>query len=477
MRRLTAAFVILFLARLASAGIGPEVTQKMLDTVSPSLLAVKYTWESELGRRELVGAGTVVRDDGLIITQLAVFDMRLPDEQLKEFKIVIPDPNGGDADEIDAKLLGRDERYNLVFLQAKKSSKDETKPESSDAKPKPPHKWVPIKFEDVTMKAGESVISIGLLPEMAAYKPYIMESTVSVALRGETPQVLVQGGLAAVGSPVFNLDGKAIGIVNFQGGQTPFLNEPSTALNAINNPPRFFLPAKDFIAALSDPPQEGKPFVLPWIVVPAMTGLTKDVAEVYDLVNQPAVQVGDIIPGAPAEKAGLKRRDIIVKVDDKPLERGDQPEELPAIFARQMVRKKVGDTIKFSVLREKGKPLQEISITTEERPKRPNTAKRWYAEDLGFSSREVVFMDTYARHLKADAKGVIVAMIRPQSAAANARLQMNDMITELNREPVTDVDQFRKVYEAFRKDKPKEAVVMVVLREGQTQTIRIEPPQ
>ena len=54
MRRLFVAFVILLSARFASAGVGPEVTQKMLDTVSPSLVAVKYTWESELGRRELV---------------------------------------------------------------------------------------------------------------------------------------------------------------------------------------------------------------------------------------------------------------------------------------------------------------------------------------------------------------------------------------------------------------------------------------
>jgi S1-C subfamily serine protease len=475
MRRLLVASLILLFARFASAGVGPEVSQKMLDTVTPSLVAVKYTWESELGRRELVGAGIVVREDGMVITQLAVFDMRLPDEQLKEFKIIFPDKNGGDPDELEAGLLGRDERYNLVFIKAKEPSKDDSK-ESSD-KPKPAHKWVPIKFEDIALKPGEPVISIGMLAEMAAYKPYIIESTVSVTLRGESPQVLVQGGLAAVGSPVFNLDGKAVGIVPFQSGQTPFLNEPSTALNAINNAPRFYLPSSDFLPALTDPPQEGKPLVLPWVGVPAMTGLTKDVAEVYDLVNQPAVQVGDIIPGAPADKAGLKRRDIIVKVNDQPLERGDQPEELPAIFARQMVRRKVGETIKFSVLREKGQPLQEISVTTEERPKRPNTAKRWYAEDLGFSSREVVFMDTYARHLKADAKGVIVAMIRPQSAAANARLQMNDMITELNREPVTDVDQFKKSYEQFRKDKPKEAVVMVVLREGQTQTIRIEPPQ
>ena len=142
-----------------------------------------------------------------------------------------------------------------------------------------------------------------------------------------------------------------------------------------------------------------------------------------------------------------------------------------------MSRMKVGQTVKLGIIRAKGEPMQELSITTAEMPKRANTAKRWYAEDLGFSAREVVFTDTYSRRLPADAKGVVVSLIRPQSAAQSGGLQMNDLITELNRQPVTDLESFRKSYEEFRKSKPKEAVVMVVLREGNTQTIRIEPPQ
>jgi S1-C subfamily serine protease len=518
-------------ASSAFAGLGQEATQKLYERVSPSLVAVKYTWESELGRRELAGTGIVVSDEGLVVCQLALFNMIIPDVQLTDFKIIVPDPAGGDADEIDAVLHGRDERYNLAFLQpkgnvkgaakdgkkddAKKEEKNEDKkseakaadeekkvePSNSDEKNsaskdagekkdaktsaskdadenKHEHKWVPIKFEDAAVKVGEPVFSVGLLPEMAAYKSYIIESAVSVTLRGETPQVLVQGGgLTAVGSVVFNADDKAIGIVNMQGGQTPLLNDAASAMNAINNPPRFYLPAKDFLPALADPPSEGHPIKMPWIGVPQLTGLNKDVSEVYGLTNKPAVQVGEVIPDTPAAKAGLKQRDIIVTVDSQPLERGDEPDELPQIFRRQMGRMKVGQTIKFGVLRKKGEPLQEISVTTEEMPKRANKAKRWYAEDLGFSAREMVFTDTYVRRLKRDAKGVVVALVRPQSAAQNGGLKMNDLITELNREPVENIDSFKKSYEAFRKSKPKEAVVMVVLREGNTQTIRIEPPQ
>jgi len=344
-----------------------------------------------------------------------VLDMRIPDDQLKEFKVVVPDPAGGDAAELDARLLGRDERYNLAFVQPKESGE---------------RKWQPVTFEDVPARIGETILSVGLLPEGAGYKTYFAESAVSVSLRGETPQVLVQGGaLTAVGSPVFNAEGKAIGLVNFQAGTTPFLNDPTNALASIANPPKFFLPARDFLPVLSDPPQEGKPIAMPWIGIPHLTGLNKDVSEVFELTNQPAIQVGEVIPNTPAAEAGLKRGDIIVKLNDQPLERGDEPDELPQIFRRRLMRMKVGEPVKLGVLRARGEPIQEITVTTSEMPKRPNTAKRWFADDLGFSSREVVFNDTYVRRLPADAKGVIVALIRPQSAAESGGLKINDLIT------------------------------------------------
>ena len=50
---------VLALAPVAQGAVGPDVTQKLYDRVTPSLVAVKFTWENELGRRELVGAGIV----------------------------------------------------------------------------------------------------------------------------------------------------------------------------------------------------------------------------------------------------------------------------------------------------------------------------------------------------------------------------------------------------------------------------------
>jgi S1-C subfamily serine protease len=455
--------VTLFFGSIGYA-ISPDAAKSLYEKASPSLVAVRYTWENELGRRELTGSGVVVSSDGLVMSPIYVFDTSIPDDQMKEFKILVAHEDR-DVEEVDAEFCGRDERSGLAFLKAKGGGDSATR------------QWKPVKFEEVAVNIGDPVYSVGILPEMANYKPYFMEASVSAKLRGEQPQVLVQGGLAAIGSPVFNPDGKAVGVVTWQPGQTILLNDQRNALGAVIQPPKFYIPTRDFALSLADPPKPGEPMKLPWMGVTQMTGLNKDVAEVYGLANQPAVQLGDVIPDQPGAKGGLQQGDIIVKVNGQPIERGDEPDELPQILRRQVMRMKVGDVVTFSVIRGRGEQPKDVKVTLEEMPKRPNSAKRWFAEDLGFSAREMVFMDTYARRLEPTATGVIVALIRPQSAANSARLQNNDLITELNREPVKDLEQFKKSYQEFRKANPREAVVMVVQREGNTQVIRIEPPQ
>jgi S1-C subfamily serine protease len=528
-------------AKLADPAAG--AVSKLYDRVSPAFVAVKYTWDFELRRQELVGPGVVVSADGLVMCPLGVFNPVIPDAQMKGFKIVVPSQEK-DADEVEAVFVGRDERTNLAFLRpalksagagtkpkadpdvkakaddkakpvpaakgeaengdapksdanktdasksdgAKKdepSKKDEPATKEQASKPdKPPRTWTPVKLESRPLKVGQRVWSVGVLPEAASYKTYLGEARVSAVLRGEIPQVLVAGGLTGTGSVVFDDDGKAVGFVNAQGGQPVFINDSASAMQAINTPPRIFTPAGDLLQSLTDPPVAGTPLALPWIGIPAsaMAGLNKDVADVYGLANQPAVQIGDVIPDAPAAKAGVRKGDVILKVNGKPLERGDEADEVPVILRRQLMRMKVGDEVTLSVVRKRGQPPQDIKVKLEPAPKGANLAKRFFAEDLGFGVRELVFIDTYSRRLSADAKGVLVSLIKPQSSAQSGGLRGNgreqsDVITSLNGQPVTDIGEFETLYKAARKDKPKEALVLVVRREGRDDTVRIEPPQ
>lgn len=451
--------VLVVLCAAASARAARPTPAELYERVTPSLVAVQYAFANEFSRQDFIGAGVVVGDD-LVMISMGLVSPQIPDEQMKDFKIIVPSPEG-DPEELEAVFQGRDERTNMALVKAKNN----------------PH-WKAIKFEDEKVQVGERVISIGMLPQNAAYKAYLMETRVSALLRGEVPQVLVQGaGLAAINSPVFNAEGKAVGIVSFQAGQSILLNRQDEAMTAISNPPKFFVPAADFLLTLQDPPTPDKPVELPWTGLAAMTGLTKDVAEALGLKNKPAIQLGEIIPNTPAEKAGLKSGDILLGVDGKPLERGDEASELPGIFRRRLLRHKVGDEVTFSVLHNNEANPVDVKVVLAEHPKQANLAKRFYAEDLGFVVRELVFNDTYLRKLPVDQKGVLVAQERPQGAAQSAGLHNFDIILKLNNEQVADVGAFETMYKKIRKEKPHDPLVVVVYRNNAEDIIRIEPPQ
>lgn len=452
-----------------------------LAAVKASLVVVQFTYTGEVGKRDFLAQGIVVRDDGLIIVPADFTPRTVPDEQMGDFKIIIP---GDDETEIEATFLGRDDRYGISFVMPKKDT----------------HKWTPLKFVGQPLTPGEPLRSVGLLPKSAGYTAYELLSRVAAKLRGPTPQVLVDGGLGGVGSPVLNAAGEAVGYVYNQGGdeqvhtvvngqgqpiglvnvipeQPLLLDDSRGAMVSISSPPHLFVPASDFLPALQNPPAAGSSIKFPFIGVSQSTGLSKDVAEVYGLKGQTAIQIGDVIPGFSAAKAGLKKGDIITAIDGKPLERGDAPEETPQIFTRTIGRLAVGQKITLGLVTEAGQPAKQVEVTLDQRPDGPNKAKRFYAEDLGYSVRGLVFEDTYSRKLAADAKGVVIAFVRGQGNAQSAGLSNGDLVQQINQTPVTDVDQFKSAYQALRKDKPADAVVLEVLRGGSTQIIRIEPPR
>jgi serine protease Do len=464
-----ATFCFTAIARTARCATSPEEAQKLFERVVPSLVAVQFTWEYEYGKGDFVMPGVVVSEDGLVLLPGGELLPRIPVMQVKDIKVIVPQLDK-EHEELEAELVGRDPRNDTNLVRPKQSSRT----------------WKPIKFEKFEAKVGEPVLSVGLMPKDAGYRPFLAEGIVGGFARGDMPFVIVTGGgLAATGAPVFNSGGQAIGWVNYYSG-TPYLLHATLArrgeqideLRSLILAPRLFVPTPGFIQTLEDPPVNGERLKLPWMGLPNLNGLNKDVAQEYGLENQPAIEVGDVVPGSPAEAAGIKVGMKIVKVNGQGIERGDSPNELPGIFWRKIIRMHVGDKVKLSVLTARDKPMQEIEVTLGEQPKDAIYAARYWAEDLGFGVRELVFEDTYERKQPADLKGVIVAMIKADSAAASGKLSREDIITRLNSIPVTDIVQFEREYKTLRSEKPKEAVVLVVMKnDGSTQTIRIEPPQ
>jgi S1-C subfamily serine protease len=243
---------------------------------------------------------------------------------------------------------------------------------------------------------------------------------------------------------------------------------------------RYFMPTAEFMIGLQSPPSAGHPVPLAWSGLPEMllSGLKKDDAALFNLNNQPAVQINDILPDSPAEKAGLKKKDVIIKYEGEALERGDEPEELPMILRHKLIQRKPGDVVTFTVIGSKDQPPHDVKVTLEPQPKRDNTAQRYWNEEIGFGVREMVLLDRYGLKLKkSDQNGVLVTVLKEGASAATAGLHAYDMITQVNGQPVTNLASFKSTYEDFRKDHEHEAIVLVVHRGGSDETIRIEPPQ
>jgi S1-C subfamily serine protease len=90
------------------------------------------------------------------------------------------------------------------------------------------------------------------------------------------------------------------------------------------------------------------------------------VAEQLDLEEQDGVVVVEIVPGSPAERAGLQLKDILKKIDGKQIMGVDD-------FRETMRGTKPGKTLKLTILR--GTETRELSVTLGERPKdTPSTA-------------------------------------------------------------------------------------------------------
>lgn len=434
----------------------------MLERVRPSLVTVRYTFDGEMGRREIEGAGIVLRDDGLIGFSSGIVPPQLPDAQMINFKIVLPPTKDSPEEtELDAIFLGRDERSELAYA----------KPKSGD------RKWIELKPVDKPIEVGDVLTTVGLLPKSSGYSAYVRSSAVSATLRGPTPLILTSGDLTAVGSPVFDHAGDFVGIVPEFGGQNPLLNPEGDDTAALLTPPVMVVPIRDYLPSLNDPPAAPGSRKVPWMGVVQMTGLKREVAEFYGLSGKVGVQVGDVVPGGAADKAGLKGGEIITQVNGHDLERGDTPEELPVILGRQITKMNVGDDVTLTIIRKKGGQPEQVKLSLQERPAMANTAARYYAEDLGYTVRDLVFQDRYSRRLEDNFAGVAVTFVKPQGNAQAGGLQRGDIVTKLNQIDVTGVDQFKKAYSDFRKASPKEAVVLEVLRGVDTQIIRIQPPQ
>ncbi|NLW87583.1 MAG: serine protease, partial [Planctomycetes bacterium] len=279
-------------------------TESIVATVAAksanALALIRVRLHDEMMTGNVEGLGFCVAADGekaLLIT--LALDPRINSQTISAIDVVVPGFDGT----LKGKFRSADPVSGIAFIDVEG-----------------PFKWNAIQFEPTAdLSAGKLVASAALLDANLGYEPFYGVGYVSSILQIPGRTAFVTGGsLTNVGSPVFNQQGRAIGIVQ---QQLPMIqqivsgDQPRNIAVRSMHESRYFVPVEEFIEVLQDPPAPGKR--LPWIGVLEYAPAPKDLLDALNL-KQPAVMAVKIDPEGPAARAGLEPKDIIIALNGKP---------------------------------------------------------------------------------------------------------------------------------------------------------------
>ena len=319
-----------------------------------------------------------------------------------------------DNREFKAEIKGADERLDLALL---KIDAKETLPTAQLG-------------DSNAIQVGEWVMAIG--------NPFGLAETVTAGIISAKGRVIGSGPYddyiqtdASInpgnsGGPLFNSHGEVIGI--------------NTAIVSGGQGIGFAIPvnlAKSIIPQLRE---KGK-VTRGWLGV-SIQPVTADLAKSFSLGSERGALISEILPGGPAEKAGLKSGDIILEFDGKKIQ---EASELPRFVAETSVGKKVPMTVMRNGREEK------VTAVIESLKESAGTEDGEAIQDrLGLTVRELDKNLAERFQLK-DSSGVIVTDLKPDGAAQDAGIAAGDIIKEINGTPITSLADYNKAVAAHKK--------------------------
>jgi serine protease Do len=391
-----------------------------------------------------LGSGFVIDPSGLIVTNNHVIEGA--DEIIANFT---------DGSKLKVtKILGHDPKTDLALLKVE---------------PKQPLKAV--RFGDSSkMRVGDWVMAIG--------NPFGLGGTVTVGIISATKRDINSGPYddflqtdAAInrgnsGGPLFNMDGQVIGvntaIISPTGGSIGigFAVPSNTALQVVDQLKQFGETRRG------------------WLGV-HVQNVTGEIAKSMGLQEPVGALVASVAPGSPAEAAGLKPSDVILKFDGQAVE---TMRSLPKAVASAPIGKSVdievqrgGEVIHLTAtvgrLPEEAEQAEaESESTTEAEPGpeggEPEEEAPAHEELLGLSIAPLTEELRSQFRIGKSVEGVVITDVEENSPAAQKDVKPGDVIVEVTQERVTDPEEVVARVAAVKKSGRKSVLLLISNSKG-----------
>ena len=437
----------------SSDSFNKGLIQRAFGELSPAICVVNYTQEvtnpnsGEISKRDNSAIGLIVSPEGLV---MAPGHMDLENAAPFNIKVVF---GQGDAEQhLDATLLKKPEDVNICLLKIKSE------------KPLPF-----IRFTRGRLELGDPLMLVGVLSETLDFARSVAICRIGATL--EKPRMTycldapVRFGF--VGGPAVNTQGRVIGVVGFdlstqEGGELyvrsghPLVYQTDLFQQYIDTPP----------GEHETVPVAGNDAWLGVFTQP----LGDDFAEYWNLPKSGGVIVSSVVPGAPAEAAGLQPGDVITSFNDVPIRAKLDREVLG--FTKLIRDAGAGKTVTLKWLRN-GKPM-DGKVLLVARPKSSRDAGQYKDELFGLTVREITQDLRIMSNLPEDVRGVIVWAVKSGSVAEIAGMRRGLIIMSLGDYQITSIDDFKAAIEKLSAARPKE--IPAFCRAGSaTGFFRLEP--
>jgi len=367
-----------------------------------------------------LGSGFIIDKEGYIITNNHVI------EGADVIKVRL-----SDKDEFDAKIIGRDAKTDVALIKIE------------------PSKGLPVVQlgNSDELKVGEWVMAIG--------NPFGLDQTVTVGIVSakwrklgigpyedfiQTDAAINQGNS---GGPLFNTRGEVVGV-------NSAIFSPSGGNIGIG----FAIPINLARGVVEQLKEKGR-VVRGWLGVMVQT-VTPELAESFGLEQGKGALVADIEGGGPAEKAGIRKGDIILKFNGREIR---EMNELPLVVAQTAV----GREVDLELLHE-GKTISKKVVVGELKEEESYAvAEEAGGEVLGMEVEELT-RELARRYGLEETKGVVVTYVEDGGPADRAGIREGDVIIEVNRKPVESLDEYQRAVQAAKKGEK----ILLWIKRGKT---------